>query len=396
MRANSAAGGDDNTCLITDADDLIQRGGSDDRRSIGGLTVSSIEKRGDGSAELRLDYEEITPGRLVIVIQGLPTVDRASSIDSLVKPERMSSSRPADNGHDRASSCPLRDEARAINEVAAYAPALVGSLVLAAWRGQETRASELIAATIEDAPLDSKDLATAVAEHARAILCNGLGRYHDARAAAERACSHATLDSCPLALLELVEAAARSHAYDVASEALSNLENAIDAQADWALGIRARSAAVLSDGNTAEALYQEAIELLARSGPSAHVARGRLVYGEWLRREKRRMDARVQLRAAFETFTRLKAEAFAERARRELLATGETARKRTDDTRGALTPQEAEIARLAQDGLSNPEIGAQLFLSPRTVQYHLRKVFQKLNISSRNQLGRIPLDRLAA
>ena len=146
----------------------------------------------------------------------------------------------------------------------------------------------------------------------------------------------------------------------------------------------------MSDGEAAEALYREAIERLGRTRIAVHLARAHLVYGEWLRRENRRVDAREQLRIAHEMFSQWGAEAFAERARRELRATGETARVRTDETRGLLTPQEAQIARLAQEGLSNPEIGAQLFISPRTVQYHLRKVFAKLEITSRNQLSRLP------
>jgi DNA-binding NarL/FixJ family response regulator len=144
----------------------------------------------------------------------------------------------------------------------------------------------------------------------------------------------------------------------------------------------------------AEPLYREAVERLAVSRGVVHLARARLLYGEWLRRENRRVDAREQLRAAHETFSGLGAEAFAERARHELLATGETVRKRTDDARGVLTPQEAHIARLARDGLSNAEIGAQLFISPRTVQYHLRKIFLKLEITSRTQLSRLPSSRL--
>ena len=147
---------------------------------------------------------------------------------------------------------------------------------------------------------------------------------------------------------------------------------------------------MLTDGPSAEPLYEEAVERLARGRLAPHLARAQLVYGEWLRRENRRMDAREQLRAAHDTFSRIGAEAFAERARRELSATGETARRRTADTRDVLTAQEAQIAHLARDGLSNPEIGAQLFISPRTVQYHLRKVFPKLDITSRNQLGRVP------
>lgn len=186
------------------------------------------------------------------------------------------------------------------------------------------------------------------------------------------------------------------NARGAASEALGHLEERARAcGTDWALGVRARSAALLSERDQAECLYRGAIELLGRSRISAHLARAQLVYGEWLRRENRRVDARVQLRAAHDTFSRIGAEAFAERALRELLATGETARKRTDEARADLTPQEVQIARLARDGLSNPEIGAQLFISPRTVQYHLRKVFQKLAITSRTQLGRIPPSRLS-
>ena len=237
--------------------------------------------------------------------------------------------------------------------------------------------------------------ATALAEYAKALLCNGLGRYQDALDAAELASVQENLCPYARALSELVEAGARTNTGEVASRALGALEDwALARGTDWAFGIRARSAALLSNGAEAEALYQQAIDLLGRSRSSAHLARAQLIYGEWLRRENRRVDARVQLRAAHDVFTRISAEGFAERALRELLATGETARKRTDEARAFLTPQEAQIARLAQDGYSNPEIGAQLFISPRTVQYHLRKVFQKLEISSRHQLGRVPPGRL--
>jgi DNA-binding CsgD family transcriptional regulator len=357
------------------------------------MQAEHVDYRRDITTELRLDYNDISAGQLVIVIQGLPTRGGGTVTASVVGSETASTSR----SNRAAPSSALIEEAQPIQDATAYAPVLGRSLVLAAWRGQESRASELIGAMIEDAPPEDQLRATALAGHARAILCNGLGRYQDALAAAERACAHEDLGSCVWALLELVEAAARTNAGGVASDALGRLEEQARADdADWAFGVRARSAALLSEGDHTEALYREAIELLGRTGISAHLARAQLVYGEWLRREKRRLDARLQLRAAHETFTRIGAEAFAERALRELLATGETARKRTDDTRGALTPQEAEVARLAQDGLSNPEIGAQLFISPRTVQYHLRKVFQKLNITSRNQLGRVASDRLAA
>jgi DNA-binding NarL/FixJ family response regulator len=151
---------------------------------------------------------------------------------------------------------------------------------------------------------------------------------------------------------------------------------------------------LLTNGPSAEPLYEEAVKRLARGRVAPHLARAQLAYGEWLRRENRRLDAREQLRAAHDTLSRIGAQAFAERARRELLATGETARRRTADTKHALTPQEAQIARLARDGLSNADIGAQLFISPRTVQYHLHKVYAKLAIPSRNQLGRVPPGRL--
>jgi DNA-binding CsgD family transcriptional regulator len=268
-------------------------------------------------------------------------------------------------------------------------------LVVAAWRGKEARASELIAATIANATAENELRAAALAEYARAVLCNGLGRYQAARTAAERACAHEDLGLLPWGLLELVEAGARSNNREVASGAMGRLEEWARATGtDWALGVQARSAALLSEGAEAECRYHEAIELLGCRRISVNLARAQLVYGEWLRRENRRMDARVQLRAAHDAFSRIAADAFAERALRELLATGETARKRADEARADLTPQEAQIALLAKDGLSNPEIGARLFISPRTVQYHLRKVFQKLNITSRYQLGRIPSSRL--
>jgi DNA-binding CsgD family transcriptional regulator len=362
------------------------------------VLVNEMPSGGHGNAtELRLDYSDISVGRLVIVIHGLPTAVGDSFIPTVATPRIASKAGSYGKAHDGSSSSPLIEAAEAIYDATAYAPVLGTSLVLAAWRGQEARASELIAATIEDATAENEHRAIALAEYARAVLCNGLGHYHDALAAAARACVHDDLGQFAWALLELVEAGARSEGRKVASGALGPLEEWARASGtDWALGVRARSAALVSEGDQAERLYREAIELFGCSRFAAHLARAQLVYGEWLRRENRRVDARVQLRAAHEAFSRIAAEAFAERARRELLATGETARKRTDEARAYLTPQEAQIARLARDGLSNPEIGAQLFLSPRTVQYHLRKVFQKLEISSRNHLGRIPAGRLAA
>ena len=189
-------------------------------------------------------------------------------------------------------------------------------------------------------------------------------------------------------LAELIESAARSGATDLAADALERLSEMTQASGtDWALGVESRSRALLSEGDAAERLYREAIERLGRTRVRAELARARLLYGEWLRREGRRLDAREQLRAAHDLFTAMGAEAFGERARRELLATGETARKRTVETRDELTAQEAQIARLAALGRTNSEIGAQLFISPRTVEWHLRKVFTKLGISSRRELS---------
>ncbi len=183
---------------------------------------------------------------------------------------------------------------------------------------------------------------------------------------------------------------------ELAATALERLSERTRASGtDWALGLEARSRALLTAGPSAEPLYEEAVERLANGRLAPHLARAQLVYGEWLRRVNRRLDAREQLRVAHDTFSRIGAEGFAERARRELSATGETARRRTD-TRSVLTAQEAQIARLAREGLSNPEIGTQLFISPRTVQYHLHKVFQKLDITSRNQLGRLPASHLTS
>ena len=269
--------------------------------------------------------------------------------------------------------------------------------MLLAWRGEEATALRAIESALRDATARGEGRAIGLAHYATAVLYNGLGGYQDALAAAQRACTYEDLGFFGWALMELVEAGARSDARDVASEAMRQLDERTRASGtDWALGVRARSEALLSDGQAAETLYREAIERLGRSRIAVHLARAQLVYGEWLRRENRRVDAREHLRAAHDTFSRIGAEAFAERARRELLATGETARRRTVDTSDVLTPQEAQIARLARDGLSNPDIGAQLFISPRTVQYHLHKVFAKLDITSRNQLGRVPPARLNA
>ena len=231
-------------------------------------------------------------------------------------------------------------------------------------------------------------------EYARALLYNGLGEYEAALDAASPACEHDDLGLVSWALIELIEAAARTDRPDVATPTLERLaERTQAAGTDWALGIEARSRALLSAGPAADALYRQAVDRLARTRVTVHLARAHLVYGEWLRREQRRTDARAHLRAAHDMFERFGARGFAGRARRELQATGETVRKRTVERPELLTPQEAQVARLAAEGRTNPEIGAQLFVSARTAEYHLHKVFTKLDISSRRQL-RGALDRL--
>ena len=242
-------------------------------------------------------------------------------------------------------------------------------------------------------------LGVTVTQWARAVLYNGLGRYEDALAAAERASGHPeNLAFFNWGLVELIVAAVRSGNMERAAAALERLSEMTRASGTgWALGIEARSRALLSDGDAAERLYLEALDRLGRTSIRVELARAHLLYGEWLRRERRRLDAREQLRAAHEMFTAMGLEAFAGRAARELLATGEHARKRSVKTREELTAQEAQIARLARDGLSNPEIGARLFISPRTVEYHLHKVFAKLNIRSRVELDRaLPPEPAAA
>jgi DNA-binding CsgD family transcriptional regulator len=281
----------------------------------------------------------------------------------------------------------LMQEVRAVTEVTGTQLAAYGAVALAAWRGREAEAAELIRATIDDVTNRGEGMGLSISYHARALLCNGLGRYAEARAAAEQAGEHDDLGIFAWAQTELIEAASRSGGPEVAAAALERLaETTRTAGTDWALGIEARSRALLSADDAAEDLYLEAIERLDRTRIRVELARAHLLYGEWLRRRGRRLDARQQLRTAHELCTAMGLEAFAERARRELLATGETIRDRGVEAREELTAQEAQIARLAGDGKTNPEIGAELFISPRTVEWHLRKVYPKLGVSSRRQL----------
>ena len=265
-------------------------------------------------------------------------------------------------------------------------------LGLAALRGRQAEAAALIDAAISEANFRGEGIGIAVAEWANAVLNNGLGCYEKAMQAAQRGTAYAMEMVTPSwAAAELVEAAVRSGHKDVAADALRRLtERTTSSGTDWARGIEARSRAMLSDGETAERLFLESIERLGRARLRVDLARAHLLYGEWLRRERRRIDARAQLRIAHDMLDAMGMDAFAERARRELQATGERARKRTiatDDEQ--LTAQEAQIAQLARDGLSNLEIAARMFISKRTVQYHLRKVFTKLGIQSRTQLDRV-------
>jgi DNA-binding CsgD family transcriptional regulator len=262
------------------------------------------------------------------------------------------------------------------------------SIVLANWRGRDAEAVALIEARRQDVLRRGEGLWLAATDWGSAIRYNGLGRYEDALAAAEQAADAARGLGPPILLLaELIEAAVRSGQTQRATGPLAQLaEIAHAAGTDWALGTYARAAAMLADGEAVERLYREAIARLSHVKTRATLARAHLLYGEWLRRQHRRVDAREQLRVAHTMLSDMGMEAFAERARRELQATGETVRKRTVETLDELTPQEVQVARLAADGQTNSEIGAQLFLSPRTVEWHLTKMFGKLGISSRRQL----------
>jgi DNA-binding CsgD family transcriptional regulator len=276
------------------------------------------------------------------------------------------------------------DETRSIAEATGNPAPVNAPMILAAWRGHERQASELIAATSEEAAARR----WTSNNYARSVLYNGLGRHDAARDAAWEAFQHDPVGYGSLLVGELAEAASRT-----ADRAL--LESALDwlsertrvISSEWAMGIEARVRALLSESEIAESLYRESITHLARTRVRLELARTHLLYGEWLRRQRRRLDAREHLRTALDMFTSMGTEAFAARAERELLATGERARKRTVDTLDQLTPQEEQVARLAAKGATNREIAAQLFITQSTVEYHLRKVFRKLDVKSRTQLA---------
>ncbi|MCW2654338.1 MAG: regulatory protein LuxR [Mycobacterium sp.] len=273
-----------------------------------------------------------------------------------------------------------------IAEVSGNPPVRSAEMIAAAWRGQQTHACELIEATLREPTTAMAD----VAIYASAVLDNGLGRHGRACDAARRLFELDPLGAGPFLVPELAEAASRTGDTALVAAALDWVSERMRVTpTDWGLGIEALVRALLSDGEVAERSYRESIAWLGRTGARIQLARAHLLFGEWLRRERRRMDARAQLRIALDMLEAMGIEAFADRARRELAATGETARKRTVETTLQLTAQEAQIARLARCGLSNPEIGARLFISPRTVKYHLSKVFSKLDIASRTQLDRV-------
>ena len=266
-------------------------------------------------------------------------------------------------------------------------------MTLAAWRGREPAASQLIEATSRAATARGVGRMVNAATSASSVLANGLGRHDVACDAAWQAFERDQLGFGPFVVAELAEAASRTGDQARVEAALDWLSERTEGTqvppTDWALGIQARVRALASEGEAADRLYRGSIAHLGRTRVRVELARAYLLYGEWLRRQRRRLDARAQLRIAHDLLEAMGVEAFAERARRELLATGETARKRTVETSGELTAQEAVIARLAREGLSNPEIGTRLFISSRTVQYHLGKVFTKLAITSRSQLHRV-------
>ena len=248
---------------------------------------------------------------------------------------------------------------------------------------------------MREASARGEGVGVAICEYAHAVLCNGLGLYDEALAAARGACADPTeMVAHNWGMIELVESAARTGRTDLAADALDRLAGKARAcGTHWALGVEARSRALLSEPDMAERGFREAVEHLSRARVRAELARAHLLYGEWLRRANRRADARSELTLAHEMFTAMGMNGSAERTRRELLAAGATVRQRTADAADRLTEQEALIARLARDGLSNQEIGARLFISTHTVEWHLRKVFTKLGVSSRGQLQRALTDQ---
>ena len=278
-------------------------------------------------------------------------------------------------------------ETQSVEDATGITAAPYGALIVAAWQGHGREAQVLIEETLREATSRGEGVGVAISEYTRAVLCNSARQYHDALAAARSASEYQEVVAENWGLLELIESASRAGRPDLARDGLDRLaEKAQACGTDWALGVEARSRALLSDDKVAEDHFRDAIDRLSRTRMRCDLARAHLLHGEWLRRTNRRTDARSELTTAFEMLTAMGMEGFAERTRRELSATGVAVRKRDADTRDRLTAQEGQIARLAAGGLSNPEIAGQLFISGRTVEWHLRKVFMKLGITSRRQL----------
>jgi DNA-binding CsgD family transcriptional regulator len=288
-----------------------------------------------------------------------------------------------------AAAASLITQLESVIEATGSSIAPYASLMLAAFRGRETEATRLIEDGMKQAERRAVGSWLTFTQWSTAVLHNGLGRYEQALAAAEQASQDSrVLPPANWAVVELIEAATRSGAPERAAPALQRLSQMTRASGtDWALGIEARTRALVSEGEAADSRYREAIDYLGRTRLRVELGRAQLVYGEWLRRQRRSRDAREQLRRAYTLFTGVGMEAFAERARAELRASGAQTLKRTTGTPEVLTAQEALIAHLARQGASNPQIAAQLFISPATVAYHLGKVFAKLGISSRGQLA---------
>jgi DNA-binding CsgD family transcriptional regulator len=287
-----------------------------------------------------------------------------------------------------AAAASLVGEIRAVAEATGRNLPPYAAVGLAAMRGREAETVGLIDNCREELTRRGEGIGISVLDWAEAMIYNGLGRYEEACAAAVRVVEHPDdVNSSSWGMVELIEAAVRAGTPELAAEAHRRLSDRTQAtDTDWGLGIAARSRALLTDENAAEPLYREAIERLGRTRLRPELARARLLYGEWLRRQRRHTDARGELRIAHEMFNDFGMEAFAQRTHRELQATGEHPRRRTPDTRGQLTPQETQVARLAAEGRTNREIAAQLFISPNTVDYHLRKAFRKLDVKWRTQL----------
>ncbi len=297
-------------------------------------------------------------------------------------------------GGELPAAAALIEEARSVQEAAGGTVPAYGALTHAAWRGQQRQTLDLVEMATREARARREGIGIAVCAYARAVLFNGLGRHEEALGAARVACTepHEVIFHNG-GLSELVESAARAGHVDLATDALRRLTARTQVSGtDWAQGMEARARALLSGASAAEDAYRQAIEHLGRARFPVELARAHLLYGEWLHQDDRRTAARDELSTAYEMFAAMGLEAFEERTRRALVAAGVTVGTRAGDARGDLTPQEAHIAVLARDGSSNAEIGAQLFLSARTVEWHLRKVFTKLGIRSRRELRRALAD----